>query len=110
MRKVALITLLALACLPLAAAETWNDVALIDTMCAAKFKNNADAHPRSCLMQCGKNGYGIITSDGTFLKFDSAGNEQAAAALQRSRQQDHIRVTVTGERQGGTIKVRSLKM
>lgn len=113
MKKIAILAVLAAWCLPLTAApQTWNNAVLLDTMCAAKtnVKADPDAHPRSCALQCRGNGYGILTSDGTFLKLDPAGNEQAVAALEHSSQKDHLRVTVTGERQGDTIKVQSLKL
>jgi hypothetical protein len=45
-----------------------------------------------------------------FLKFDSQGNEQALAALKNSQANDHLRASVTGERDGDTIKVKSIKM
>jgi hypothetical protein len=112
-KKLALLALLAAWCLPMMAApETWNNAVLMDTMCAAKdnIKANPDAHSRSCALQCRAGGYGILTSDGAFLKLDASGNEQAAAALEHSSQKDHLRVTVTGERQGSTIKVQSLKL
>jgi hypothetical protein len=94
----------------LCAAETWNDVSIVDANCSAKVKNNPDAHTRNCAMQCAKSGFGILTTDGTFLKFDSQGNEQALAALKNSQANDHLRATVSGERDGDTIKVKSIKM
>src|SRR5436305_14564057 len=63
------------------AAETWTDAALVDANCAAKVKSNPDAHTKDCALKCSKSGYGILTADGTFLKFDSQGNEQATTAL-----------------------------
>jgi hypothetical protein len=92
------------------AAETWTDASLVDANCAAKVKNNPDAHTKDCALKCSKSGYGILTADGTFLKFDSQGNEQAATALKGYQTADHLRATVSGERDGDTIKVKSLKM
>lgn len=94
----------------LCSAETWKDVALVDTNCSTKVKSNPDAHTRNCALQCAKSGFGILTADGTFLKFDAQGNEKALAALKGSQATDHLRATVTGEREGDTIKVTSLKM
>ncbi|MGA7238635.1 MAG: hypothetical protein WBY44_23340 [Bryobacteraceae bacterium] len=51
-----------------------------------------------------------MTADGTYLKFDAQGNEKATAALNASHATDHLRVTVTGDRDGDVIKVKSLKM
>jgi hypothetical protein len=94
----------------LCAAETWNDVSIVDANCSAKVKDNPDAHTRNCAMQCAKSGFGILTADGTYLKFDSHGNEEALAALQNSQAKDHLRANVTGDREGDTIKVKSLKL
>jgi hypothetical protein len=94
----------------LCSAETWNNVSIVDANCAAKVKDNPDAHTRDCAMQCAKSGFGIVTADGTYLKFDSHGNDEAVAALKNSQAKDHLRATVTGDREGDTIKVKSLKM
>ncbi len=94
----------------LAFAETWNNVPMIDTQCESKVHNNPDAHTRVCALQCSGKGYGIIASDGTYLKFDQQGNEQALNLLKKSDKTDHIRVSVDGELQGDTIKVKSIKM
>lgn len=94
----------------LAAPETWSHAALMDNQCAAKFKDNPDKHDKKCALQCQKAGYGIYTQDGTFLKLDTAGNQKVLDALKNSSATDHLRVTVTGERQGETIKVASLKL
>jgi hypothetical protein len=98
--------------LPLAAAvETWTHVTLVDSECAAKIKDNPDAHNRGCAMSCGKTaGFGVLTADGKFLKFDAAGNKQAMAALEATKKEDHLRATVTGERAGESIKVKTLKL
>ena len=94
----------------LCAAETWNDVSIVDANCSTKVKDNPDAHTRNCAMQCAKSGFGILTADGTYLKFDSHSNQEALAALQNSQAKDHLRATVTGDREGDTIKVKSLKL
>lgn len=94
----------------LCTAETWKDVPLVDVNCSAKVKDHPDAHTRVCALQCAKSGFGILTADGTFLKFDAEGNQQAATALKASQSSDHLRATVTGRREGDTINVASLKM
>ena len=101
----------ALAAVPvLAGAETWTGVSIVDVACSAKAKADPDAHTRSCALQCSKGGYGIVTQDGSFLKLDKKGNEDALAALKNSGQKDHLRVTVTGQLSGDTIHVQSLKL
>jgi len=57
-----------------------------------------------------KSGYGVFTADNKYLVFDAAGNEQAAAALKSSKKKDNLKVKVSGEVDGETIKVASLKL
>ena len=107
-KSLLLAAVLALSVPLLAAPETWKNVALIDTQCEPKVKADPDQHPKSCLLMCAKNGFGILTADGKYLKLDEAGNRKALAAIKASTKTDHIRATVTGERDGDTIKVQSL--
>lgn len=106
-----LFMLAALAALPvLAGAETWTDVSIVDVACSAKVKASPDTHTRACALQCSKSGYGIVTQDGSFLKFDQKGNGEALTALKHSAKKDHLRVTVNGELSGDTIHVQSVKL
>ncbi len=105
---VSAILLLALS--GIAAAETWANVTLIDANCATKMKNNPDKHTTQCALHCAESGLGILTPDGSFLRFDAAGNQKAIAALKATKKTDHLRATVTGEREGENIKVQSLKL
>lgn len=108
MKKSLFAVLLVILTLPLAA-ETWKNVALVDNACAAKVKDNPDAHTTSCALQCEKSGFAVV-SDGAVLKLDKSGNAKAAAALKATKKTDHLRATVTGEKDGDTIKVKSLKL
>ena len=94
----------------LAGTDTWKNVALVDTMCSAKVKADPDKHTTECAVSCAKGGYGIVASDGSYLKFDDAGNAKALAALKGTKKKDHVRAVVTGELNGDTIKVSSLKL
>ncbi len=89
-------------------ASDWKNVVLIDQACSAKAKANPDAHTRACSIQCSKSGYGILTQDGQFLKFDEKGNQEAAKLLSSSDKKDHLRVNVQGQETNGTIAVSSL--
>jgi hypothetical protein len=113
MRKM-LAALLAIGVLvPMAAlAETWEKVPLIDQMCAKKEKVTAhpENHPTGCLIKCSDSGYGVMTSDGKYLKLDEAGNKKALAALKETKKENDVRVNVTGEQKGDTIAVQSLKI
>lgn len=111
MKKHKCVVALAMFATPLlCSAETWNDAPIVDANCSAKVKNNPHTHTRDCALQCAKSGFGILTANGTFLKFDSYGDEQALTALKASQSKDHLHATVTGDRDGDTIKVKSLKM
>jgi hypothetical protein len=101
------------AVLPLAAAaQTWNNVTLIDKSCSGKFKTDtaADAHTVSCALACADSGFGILTPDGKFLAFDKDGSAKATDALKATTKKDHVRATVTGEMDGRTIKVQSITL
>ena len=111
MKKLIPLVLLMLAATTLAAGdETWKGVPLVDTMCSAKVKDKPDSHTVSCALTCEKGGFGIIASDGAYLKFDESGNRKALAALKATKLTDHVRATVVGERDGETIKVKSLSL
>jgi hypothetical protein len=110
MKRFVPFVLLLLAIPALAAEDTWKGVSLVDTMCSAKVKDKPDSHTASCAVACAKGGYGIFTSDGTFLKLDEAGNTKALSLLKGTKKTDHIRATVVGERDGDTIKVKSLSL
>ena len=98
---------------------------LMDQMCSSKAEVRivsgprleggmivAEAHTRECALipACEKSGYGVFTYDNKFLKFDAAGSRKALAALKASKKEDDLKVEVTGEIQGDTIKVASLKL
>jgi hypothetical protein len=59
---------------------------------------------------CQQSGYGVFTADNKYLTFDDSGNTKAIAALKKSKKKDDLKVTVTGDVQGDTIKVSSLKL
>jgi hypothetical protein len=94
----------------LAADQTFNDVSVIDVACSKKVAANADAHTRECALTCEKSGFGIVTADNKFLKFDAEGNAKVLAALKSSTKTDHLRVNVSGDVQGDTIKVSSVTL
>ena len=108
-----LVSLLALGMMAtpaLAATETFNDVSVLDVACSKKAAATADAHTRECALACEKSGFGVVTADNKFLKFDADGNAKIIEALKASDKTDHLRVNVTGEVKGDTIKVTSVKL
>lgn len=94
----------------LAATKTFNNVAVVDVNCSQKVAGNPDAHTRECALACADSGYGILTADKQFLKFDADGNTMILKELKESRKADHLRVDVTGDVQGDKIKVASVKL
>jgi hypothetical protein len=94
----------------LAETQTFKDVSVVDVACSKKVAAAADAHTRDCALMCEKSGFGIVTADKKFLKFDPDGNAKVLEALKASEQKDHLRVNVSGDVQGDTIKVTSVKL
>ena len=112
MRKLALlIGSFTLCAIPaFAATETYKDVSVVDVNCSAKVAADADSHTRACALKCAASGFGIITQNKQFLKFDAEGNAKITQALTASNKKDHLRVDVTGDVQGDTLKVTSIKL
>jgi hypothetical protein len=111
MRKLASFLVFGLFAIPvLAATETFTDVSVVDVNCSKKAAADPDAHTRACALKCSESGYGIITKDKQFVKLDANGNAQVIAALKVSDRKDHLRADVSGELQGDTLKVTSVKL
>ncbi len=111
MRKIRYLVILALFALPvLAAAETYKNVPVVDVNCSAKAAAAPDSHTRACALKCAASGFGIITQDKKFIKFDAEGNTKITEALKGSEKKDHLRVDVSGDVEGDTLKVTSIKL
>ena len=94
----------------LAQSKTFNDVSIIDVACSKKMAADADAHTRECALTCQKSGFAIVTADKQILKLDANGNAKVAEALKASDKPDHLRVNVSGDVEGDTLKVSSIKL
>jgi len=90
----------------LALAGTWSGH-LMDSMCKGK---DPATHTKQCAIGCAKSGFGVVTADGKFVKFDSAGNEKALAALKASDKTQDLKVQVSGTLDGDTLKVESIQL
>lgn len=110
MKRMTFVLAFVLAFPAFAAAESWTNVSIVDTQCSTKAKANPDAHTRACALACAKSGFGILDKDGQYLKFDSKGNQEASKILESSSKKDHLRVDVTGKKEGNVIHVQSLKL
>jgi nitrogen fixation protein FixH len=89
------------------AAGSWSGI-LMDTTCKAS--KNPEAHTRKCALHCADGGFGLVTTDGTFVKFDKAGDEKALALLRSSKKDDNLKATVTGTLEGTTLKVETVTL
>lgn len=103
MKKLVIISCLAAAS---AFAGTWSGT-VVDVMCKGKDVAN---HTKECALGCAKGGYGLVTSDGQFYKFDESGNAKTLAALKKTSKDKDLRVTVNGAKDGDVIKVESIQM
>lgn len=111
MKKLMYLAVLGMLALPaLASAETYKDVPVVDVNCSARAAAAPDSHTRACALKCEASGFGIITSDKKFIKFDAAGNKEITEALKASDKKDHLRVDVSGQVEGDTLKVTSVKL
>ena len=88
----------------LAVAETWSGT-LVDVMCKGKDLAN---HTKQCALNCAKSGFGLVLSDGKFVKFDEAGNSKAVAALKATDKEKDLKAKVTGKMEGDLIQVESI--
>jgi opacity protein-like surface antigen len=89
-----------------AMAATWSGT-VVDTMCKDK---DVAGHTRQCALGCAKSGFGLVTSDGKFVKFDESGNAKALAALKASKKDKDLRAKVTGTLNGDVISVESIEL
>jgi hypothetical protein len=107
-----LLTLGLLATPALAVTQTFTDVSTVDVACSKKTaaESNGDAHTRQCALGCKDSGFGILTADQKFLKFDADGNAKVLEMLKGTDKTDHLRVNVSGDVKGDTIKVTSVKL
>jgi len=111
MRRFALLVCLAAFAIPaFAGSETFKDVAVVDSNCSMKVAADPDSHPRACALKCAESGFVVITKDQKILKLDKEGNQKVLAELKASDKKDHLRVDVTGDIQGETLKVKTIKL
>jgi hypothetical protein len=80
---------------------------LVDGMCKGK---DLATHTTKCAIGCAKSGYGLMTADGKYLKFDESGNAKALAALKATGKEKDLKATVNGTKDGDTLKVESVSL
>lgn len=89
-----------------ALAETWTGT-LVDVMCK---NNDLASHTRECALSCAKSGYGIVLSDGKFIKFDERGNAKALATLKAATKEKDLKAKVSGVLKDDVIQVDSIQI
>lgn len=110
-RLTSFLVLLGLFAMPaFALAESFQDVPVVDVKCSKRAAANPDSHTRQCALGCATSGFGIVTNDQKFLKFDAAGNAKILAQLKASQKKDHLRVNVSGDVKGDTLNVTSVQL
>jgi len=90
----------------LAAGETFSGT-VVDVMCRGK---DLASHTRECAITCSKSGYGLVTADGKFMKFDEGGNARMLATLKKATKEKDLKVRVTGAVAGDVIKVEAVEL
>jgi hypothetical protein len=90
-------------------AETWTGT-IVDVMCKGK---DLSSHTSKCAVMpgCAKSGFGVVLSDGKFLKFDESGNAMALKKLKSPGiKEKDLKAKVTGSAEGDLIKVESFDL
>src|SRR5438552_7956205 len=87
-------------------ADSWTGT-LVDVMCKGK---DLAGHSTKCAVSCAKSGYGLVLSDGKFVKFDESGNAKALATLKSTSKEKDLKAKVSGSLDGDTVKVSSIEL
>ena len=61
-------------------------------------------------MSCSKGGYGLVLSDGKFVKFNETGNSKALAALKATGKEKDLKAKVSGSLDNDVINVESIEI
>ncbi len=86
---------------------------LMDTTCAKKHageKGFAETHDKDCLQMCAEGGFGVLTGDGKFVKFDGQGNKKVAQLLKDTQRDTGWKISVTGVMKGSMLAVESISL
>jgi len=78
---------------------------VVDIMCRGK---DLAGHTRECAVTCSRSGYGLVTADGKFLKFDESGNARTLTALKKLTREKDLKAKVTGSVAGDILKVEAI--
>jgi hypothetical protein len=97
------------------AADTAIKGYLVDIACSREDGSKpgfGSKHTKDCLQMpdCAQSGYGVLTDDNKFLRFDKAGNDQAKKFITDLKKESDIKVTVTGTVNGNTMTVSKIEL
>ncbi len=85
---------------------------LTDVKCGQGFKTDDDAkgHTKSCALMpgCAKSGYALFI-DGKLIKFDESGNKKAKKYLKALKDENNLKVEVSGKMNGEFLVVSEIK-
>jgi hypothetical protein len=107
---------LALACGGAASAASFQGV-VVDRSCAVDMVKNGRANTLKAKPECSMNGgkyvrssYALITEEKKLYYLDDKGNKQAVTLLKNTPDPDQLKILVTGDLNGQTIKVQDMSM
>jgi len=89
---------------------------IADWNCTAGMVRNGRAKTLKRNRECSlvknfnRSAYGLITGDNKFYRLDDAGNDRARLLLKNTPDKDNLKVVVTGDIQGDTIKVANMSL
>jgi hypothetical protein len=91
---------------------------LLDVMCYNRLKPKdnleraAALHARGCLQgpYCARSGYGVLTVDKRFIRFDQDGNEKVKKFIAGFTKETDIRVMVTGTVNGENMTITKIEL
>jgi hypothetical protein len=106
MKRFGMLLAVASVCTSAALAQTWSGT-LVDVMCKDK---DLAGHTTKCALGCAKSGYGVVTADGKFVKFDEIGNAKTLAVLKATNKEKDLKVKVDGSLDGEMIRVQSIEL
>jgi hypothetical protein len=112
MRLSALILCMTLSAAAWAADSTVSGY-LLDVSCSSRLSQKPDgpsAHSKDCLRVCGGSGFGVLTADKKFIKFDEQGNEKVRNLLNDLTKDKDIRISVTGAVDGDKMTVSKVEL
>ena len=104
MKRLAILTAAAALFSAAALAETMTGT-LVDVMCKDK---DIAGHTKKCALGCAKSGFGLVTGEGKFMKFDEAGNAKALEALKATEKEKDLKAKVEGTMDGDVLQVTSI--